>query len=317
MKTIHACVIALMAFASWSVPAQDFPSKPVRLVVPFPPGGPLDVAGRMISRELQERWGQPVVVENKAGGSIGAESVAKAPRDGYTLMINGSSPFVTLPQMARVGYDPIGDFVGVTQTTQSQFALIAHAKSGFASLQQLIEEARKAPGRLNYGSAGNGAGQHLYFELLKIAAGIDVTHIPYKGAAPAMQALVAGEVPLIFENIITASSLVKSGRARVLMVTGSKPIEHLPGAIVFDSMFPGIGIQTWHGIFAPAGTPRPVLDKLAADIRYALQVPGVVGRFGELGIEPTGVSGDAFNAIIKSDFERWGEVIRKNKLRAD
>jgi tripartite-type tricarboxylate transporter receptor subunit TctC len=317
MRTIHACAIALLALAAGGVAAQDFPSRPVRLVVPFPPGGPLDVAGRMISRELQERWGQPVVVENKPGGSIGAETVAKAPKDGYMLMINGSSPFVTLPQMARVGYDPIRDFVGVTQTTESQFALIANAKSGIASLQQLIDEARKAPGKLNYGSAGNGAGQHLYFELLKTAAGIDLTHIPYKGAAPSLQALISGEVPVIFENIITASSMVKSGRARALMVTGAKPIEHLPGAVPFDVAFPGLGIQTWHGIFAPSGTPRPVVDKIAADVRYALQVPTVVSRFGELGIEPTGVSGDAFNAMVKSDFERWGVVIRKNNLRAD
>jgi tripartite-type tricarboxylate transporter receptor subunit TctC len=132
-----------------------------------------------------------------------------------------------------------------------------------------------------------------------------------------MQALIAGEVPFIFENIITASSLVKSGRARALMVTGSRPIEHLPGAVAFDSLFPGLGIQTWHGIFAPFGTPRPVLEKAAADIRYALGLASVVSRFGELGIKPTGLSGDAFNAIVKSDFERWGEVIRKNRLRAD
>jgi len=314
MKTLLACLVVLTSFAAG---AQDYPSKPVRLVVPFPPGGPLDVAGRMISRELQERWGQPVIVENKAGGSIGAETVAKAPRDGYMLMINGSSPFVTLPQMMKVGYDPLKDFVGVIQTTESQFALIAHPKSGITSLQQLIDEARKAPGKLNYGSAGNGAGQHLYFELLKIAAGINLTHVPYKGAAPAMQALIAGEVPFIFENIITASSLVKSGRARVLMVTGAKPIEHLPGAVPFDKLFPGLGIQTWHGIFAPNGTPRPVLEKAAADIRFALKVPSVVSRFGQLGIQPTGVSGEAFNAMVKSDFDRWGEVIRKNKLRAD
>ena len=316
-KTICACFMVLTALAAGGVPAQDFPSRPVRLVVPFPPGGPLDVAGRMIAQELQERWGQPVIVENKAGGSIGAESVAKAPRDGYTLMINGSSPFVTLPQMRKVGYDPIADFVGVTQTTYSQFALIAHARSGFFSLAQLIEEARKAPGQLDYGSAGNGSGQHLYFELLKIAAGIDVTHVPYKGAAPAMQALLAGEVPFILENIITASSLVKSGRARALMVTGAKPIENLPGAVPFDGLFPGLGIQTWHGIFAPSGTPRPVLERIADGIRRALQVPRVVGRLAELGVEPSGLSGEEFNAIVKSDFERWGVVIRKNKLRAD
>lgn len=153
--------------------------------------------------------------------------------------------------------------------------------------------------------------------MLKIAAGIDLTHVPYKGAAPAMQALISGEVPFIFENMITASSLVKSGRARALMVTGSKSIAHLPGAPAFDVLFPGMGIQTWHGIFAPAGTPRPVLDKIAGDIQYALRSPSVVSRFGELGIEPTGLSGDAFNAMVKSDFESWGAVIRKNHLRAD
>jgi tripartite-type tricarboxylate transporter receptor subunit TctC len=317
VNCIRFLAAAALGLAAITASAQDYPVKPVRLVVPFPPGGPLDVAGRLISTQLQERWGQPVIVENKPGGSLGADSVARAPKDGYTLMINGSSPFLTLPQMAKVNYDPLRDFTGVIQTTESQFALIAHPGSGITSLKQLIDEAKKAPGKLNYGSAGNGSGQHLYMELLKIAAGIDITHIPYKGAAPAMQALMAGEVPFILENVITASSLVKSGKARVLMVTGPKPIEHLPGAVAFDVMFPGLGIQTWHGIFAPSGTPRPVLEKAAADIRQALKVPSVVARFGQLGIEPTGLSGEAFNALMKSDFDSWGAVIRKNNLRAD
>jgi tripartite-type tricarboxylate transporter receptor subunit TctC len=309
--SLFLCLFALVAAA------QEFPAKPVRLVVPFPPGGPLDIAGRLIGKELQDRWGQPVVVENKPGSTIGPEYVAKSAPDGYTLLIISSTPLVTLPHLQSVPYDVLKDLVGVTQTTLLTYALVVNATTGIGSIQGLIAAAKAAPDGLNYASAGNGSGQHLYVELFKNAAGINLVHVPYKGAAPALQAVLAGEPGIMLDVTVAVIPHVKSGKLRALMVTGAKPLEQLPGAVPFDSMFPGLGIPGWHGVFATGGTPKPVLDKLAADIRAVLATPAVANRFRELGVEPSGVSGDEFNAIVRRDYQRWGEIIRANKLRAD
>jgi tripartite-type tricarboxylate transporter receptor subunit TctC len=310
--------VALLLLAAGTLAqGQEFPSKPVRLVVPFPPGGPLDISGRLIGKELQERWGQPVVVENKPGSTTGPEYVVKSAPDGYTLMIISSTPLVTLPHLQTVPYDVLKDLVGVTQTTLLTYALVVNPASGINSVQDLVTAARAAPGRLDYASAGNGSGQHLYVELLKSAAGISLVHVPYKGAAPALQAVLSGEPPLMLDVTVAVIPHVKAGKLRALMVTGGTPLEQLPGAVPFDSMFPGLGIPGWHGIFTTGGTPKPVLDKLAADIRQVLAIPAVANRFRELGVEPSGVSGDEFNAIVRRDYASWGEIIRKNKLRAD
>jgi tripartite-type tricarboxylate transporter receptor subunit TctC len=315
MRRIAAALLSLALAAGAS--AQEFPSKPVRLVVPFPPGGPLDIAGRLIGKELQDRWGQPVVVENKPGGTIGPEYVVKSAPDGTTLLIISSTPLVTLPHLQNVPYDVLKDLVGVTQTTLLTYALVVNPTTGIHSIGGLIEAARAAPGGLNYASAGNGSGQHLYVELLKNAAGINLVHVPYKGAAPALQAVLTGEPGIMLDVTVAVIPHVKTGKLRPLMVTGAKPLEQLPGAVPFDSMFPGLGIPGWHGIFATGGTPKAVLDKLAADIRGVLQLPAVASRFRELGVEPSGVSGEEFNAIVRRDYARWGEIIRANKLRAD
>ena len=314
MKQTIAVLLALFCLTAG---AQEFPSRQVRLVVPFPPGGPLDIAGRLIGKELQDRWGQPVIIENKPGSTIGPEYVVKSAPDGHVLMIISSTPLVTLPHLQKVSYDVLNDLVGVTQTTLLTYALVVNPKIGIGSIQELVERAKKEPGRLNYASAGNGSGQHLYVELLKNAAQIDLTHVPYKGAGPALQAVLSGEPGMMLEVTVAVAPHVKSGKLRALMVTGAKPLEQLPGAVPFDSLFPGLGIPGWHGIFATGGTPKPVLDKLAADIRFVLQLPAVVSRFRELGVEPSGVSGDQFNEIVRRDYARWGEIIRKNNLRAD
>ena len=320
MKRTVAVLSALLALAAGArTPAlsREFPSKPVRLVVPFPPGGPLDISGRLIGKELQDRWGYPVIVENKPGSTIGPEYVVRSVPDGHTLMIISSTPLVTLPHLQKVPYDVLKDLVGVTQTTLLTYALVVNPATGIGSIQELIARAKKEPGRLNYASAGNGSGQHLYVELLKNAADIDLTHVPYKGAAPALQAVLSGEPGMMLDVTVAVMPHVKSGKLRALMVTGAKPLEQLPGAAPFDSLFPGLGIPGWHGIFAAGGTPRPVLEKLAGDIRRALKMPAVANRFRELGVEPSGVSGDAFNEIVRRDYARWGEIIRRNNLRAD
>lgn len=308
-----AALFSLMAGAF----AQEFPSKPVRLVVPFPPGGPLDIAGRIIGKELQDRWSQSVVVENKPGSTIGPDFVVKSAPDGYTLLIISSTPLVTLPHLQKVPYEVLKDLVGVTQTTLLTYALVVNPATGIASVQDLIEAARAAPGRLNYASAGNGSGQHLYMELFKSAANIKLVHVPYKGAAPALQSVMAGETDMMLDVTVAVVPLVKSGKARPILVTGSKPLEQLPGALPFDALFPGLGIPGWHGIFTSGGTPKAVLEKLGGDIRAVLQLPAVANRFRDLGVEPSGVSGDEFNEIVRRDYASWGEIIRKNGLRSD
>ena len=314
-----AGLAALAALAAaGSAQAQDFPAKPVRLVVPFPPGGPLDVTGRLIARDLQERWGQPVLVDNRPGGTTGTEFLARSAPDGYTLMIISSSPLVTLPQMQKVSYDVLKAFTGITQTVNLTYGLVANPATGIASVQQLVDAARKAPGKLNYATGGIGSGQHLYVELLSLAAGgIQLTQIPYKGAAGGMQALIAGEVQIMLDVSSSVIPVVSAGKARALMVTGSKPLEQLPGVPTFDSLFPGLDISSWHGIFAPAGVPRGLQEKIAGDVRRTLQAPGVSTRLKDLGFEISGVSGDAFNEIVRRDYERWGEVIRKNNIRSE
>ncbi len=317
MKAIIILLAAMSVLGFSAGQAQDYPVKPVRLIVPFPPGGPLDIAGRLIGQQLSEIWKQPVIVENRAGGTLGPESVVKAAPDGHTLLIISSSPLLTLPHMQKVPYDVLRDLVGVTQTTLLTYALVAHVDAGIGSVQELIDQAKRAPGRLNYASAGNGSGQHLLVELFKSAAGIDLTHVPFKGAAPASHAVMAGQIPIMLDVTTVALPLVRSGKMKALMVTGAKPLDQLPGAVPFDSLFPGVGIPTWHGIFTTSGTPAPVLAKLASDIQATLRTPAVGDRFRQLGTEPSGVSGDEFNAIVRRDSERWGEVIRKNNLRAD
>src|SRR5262249_34894801 len=200
-------------------------------------------------------------------------------------------------QLQQVPYDVLKDLVGVTQTTLLTYALVANPSSGIVSIHDLIERAKKEPGKLNYASAGNGSGQHLYVELLKSAAGINITHIPYKGAAPALQAVLAGEPPIMLDVTIAVIPHVKPGKLRALMVTGDKPLEQLPGALPFDSLFPGLGIPGWHGIFAPGGTPRPVLDNLGADIRWALALPAVGNRFRHLRVDPSALSAAPFTPI--------------------
>ena len=296
--------------------AEEYPVKPVRLVVPVPPGGPIDLAGRLIARELQERWTQPVIVENKAGGSIGTEFVAKSAADGYTLMIISSTPLVTLPHLQPVPYDVLTAFVPIVQTVSLTYALIAHPNSGIATLAQLIEEARKSPGRLNIATGGVGAGQHLYLELFKQAAGVDLVHVPFKGAGPALQGYATGQVHGLIDVTSGAIPIVRSGKGRALMVTGAKPLPQLPEAVPFDALFPGVGIPTWHGLFAPAGLSRAHRERISLDVQRIVHAPAVAERFRELGMEPTGLVGEAFDAIVRSDSQRWGELIRRTGIRS-
>jgi tripartite-type tricarboxylate transporter receptor subunit TctC len=312
-------VLMFGAVSGWVLAqSTDYPSKPVKLVVPFPPGGSLDIVGRLLAKELSEKWNQPVVVDNRGGasGNIGIDYTAKSPADGYTFVII-APPAVTTPHLGKVPYDILKDLAPVAQTAIIEYVLVANLKSGVTTLNELIEQAKAKPDRFNFGSAGTGSGQHLQVELLKVATGINLTHVPYKGSGPGLQALLGGEVDLFFETTVSILPMIKAGKVRPLLATGTKPLEQLPGTPAMGALYPEINIDAWHGIVVPAGTPKPVIDKLAADIRQVVLSPAVSTRFRELGFTSTGLPPEQFGLIIRRDLERWGKVIRDNKIKAD
>jgi tripartite-type tricarboxylate transporter receptor subunit TctC len=318
-RTAQRLLVSLMLAAGvMAAAAADFPTKPVHLVVPFPPGGTLDVVARLIGAKLRDTWRQPIIVENRVGanGAIAVDYAAKSAPDGHTLVFNASLIVIT-PQLQRTPYDLIRDLVAVVQPEVIYFVLAASPKTGVSTVGELVGLAKKNPGRLNYASGGNGSGLHLYAELFKSAAKIDVTHVPYKGDAPALQALLAGEVDLIFTTTSAIIPLAKAGKVRALMVNGAKPLEGLPNVPPMDAVYPGVNIDSWHGIFAPTATPKAIVDQIAADVRAAVLSPELSGRIREMGFEPTGLPSERFGEIVRRDYERWGQLIRENNIRAD
>jgi tripartite-type tricarboxylate transporter receptor subunit TctC len=314
---IRICLLVL-AFLALPLSAAEFPARSVRLIVPFPPGGPLDIVGRLIARKLSDQWGQAVIVDNRGGasGAIGTDQLAKSAPDGYTLLIN-STPIVATPHLQKLPYDTLRDIVGVSQIAEIEYVLVATPRSGIATVQELLAAAKSRPGTLNYSSAGNGSGQHLLVELIKAASGVSIHHVPYKGAGPALQAVLAGEVDLMFDTSVGVIPHIRAGKVRPLLVSGAKPLEALPGVPPFESIFPGVGIDAWHGIFAPAATPAPVIQQLAGEVRKAVLSAEMSARLRELGFQPTGLPYPRFQEIVARDLERWGKVIRDNNIKAD
>jgi len=310
--------LMLAAGAMAAAVAADFPSKPVRLVVPFSPGGTFDVEARLMAARLQDNWRQPVIVENRAGANtiLGVDYAAKSAPDGHTVVLHAGS-IVATPQMQRTPYDFTRDLVAVVQTAEVRYVLAASLKTGVSTIAELIEIARKDPDRLNYSSSGNGTPLHLYVELVKRAANVNLTHIPYKGNGPAMQALLAGDVDLIFDISSSIIPLANAGKVRALLVTGAKPFESLPNVPPFNTVYPGISIDGWHGIFAPAATPRAIVDQIAADVRAVVLSPDISKRFREMGFETTGIPSERFGEIVRRDYERWGQIIREKNIRVD
>jgi tripartite-type tricarboxylate transporter receptor subunit TctC len=307
--------LVVLALVALPLGAAEFPSRPVRLIVPFPPGGPLDIVGRLVAGKLSEQWSQAVIVDNR-GGAIGTDLLAKSAPDGYTLLIH-STPIVATPHLQKLPYDTLRDIVAVSQIAEIEYVLVATPKSGITAIQELIAKAKSQPGKLNYASAGNGSGQHLLVELIKGSARLSIHHVPYKGAGPALQAVVAGEVDLMFDTSVGVIPHIRSGKVRALLVSGARPLEALPGVPTFESIFPGIGIDAWHGIFAPGATPAPLILQIAAEVRKAVLSPVVAGRLRELGFQPTGLPYPRFQEIVARDLERWGNVIRENNIKPD
>ncbi|OUL99967.1 ABC transporter substrate-binding protein [Variovorax sp. JS1663] len=294
-----------------------YPTRPVTMVVPYPAGGSADILARTVGQKLGERLGQPVVIDNRAGAgtAIGAKHVAGAPADGYTLLMGTVSSQAINPAMNKVGYDPVKDFTPVAPLASIPFVLVAHPSFAGKSVADVIAQARAKAGELSYASAGPGTSNHLAGELLASAAGIQLLHVPYKGSAPALNDVVAGHLPLMFDLQATALPYVRSGKLRALAVTGRTRSSLLPEVpTVIESGLPGYEVSAWFGVFAPADLPRPVLDRLHAEISAVLQAPEMQKRLQELGAEPEQGSADAFAKFTRAEATKWATVLKNAGL---
>jgi tripartite-type tricarboxylate transporter receptor subunit TctC len=314
-------VLALLALsAALPVVAQSYPAKAVRLVSPFPPGGSVDVVGRILAAKLTESLGQQVIVDNRSGASgiIGTEIVAKAPPDGYTLLIN-TLPLVTNEfLMVRVPYDPVRDFEPVSMVTSSPSLVTVHPSVPARSIKELIALARSKPGQLNYSAAGVGTNPHIAGELFNLLAGVDIVAVQFKGGGPADVAAIAGEVAATFGNVSQQVGYVKSGRLRALAVTSTSRSPALPDLpTVAEAGVPGYEFVTWHGILAPKGTPAPIVTLLNAQLRKILTAPGEARLWQERGLDVIASSPDEFAVRLANERKKWGEVIRKRGIKPE
>jgi tripartite-type tricarboxylate transporter receptor subunit TctC len=293
--------------------AQSYPQKPVRLVVGVPPGGTTDIVARLVGQKLGEQLGQQFVIDNRggAGGNIGAEAVAKSPPDGYTLFLATIGTMAINPNLySKMPFDTLRDFAAISQLTSMPQLLVVHPSVPAKSVKELIAYAKSHPGQLNFASGGSGTAIHLAGELFKSMANVDMVHIAYKGSGPAMTDLLGGQVSLMFDQILTALPHVQSGKLRALAVTTAKRSRAVPQLpTISEAALPGYAVTTWHGLLAPAGTPREIVNRLSAETAKALQSADVVDRFATQGVEPVSSTPEEFAAIMKSELEKWRKVI--------
>ena len=312
--------LAALALAA-SAAAQPYPTRPIRIIVPSTPGGSVDMLARTVGARLGERWGQQVVVDNRsgAGGVIAGELTAKAAPDGYTLIMATISSMATNVSLTRnLPYDPLRDFAPVTHVASQQIVLLANAGFAAKTVGELIALAKAKPGQIAFATAGNGTGGHLAGELLKILAGIDLTHIPYKGSAPALVDVISGQVALTPISINTALPPIKSGRVRALAVSGAHRSPALPDTpTMIEAGVKGYESYTWYGLLAPKATPRAVVMKLNAETVSILKLPDVRERLLADGAEPVGNTPEEFGAFIRAEIDKWGRVIKAAGLRAE
>ena len=320
-RWLAAAVMATCVLVAPSAWAQAFPSKAVKLVVPFPPGGSLDNVGRLLAQKLSEAWGQQVVVENKpgAGGNIGADAVAKSPPDGYTVVMGALSTHAVNPSLYKtMPYDAVTDFAPLSLVAITPNVLIVKTGAPIASVKDLVAYAKANPGKTNFGSGSNGSAGHLAGELFKLETGTDVMHIPYKGGAPALQALLAGDTQFMFDNLANAMAQVKGGTVRAIAVTTaqrSKLVPELP--TMAEAGLPGFDISTWFGLMAPAGTPPDVVARWNAEIVKALNAPDVREKMLAQGAEPAPMTPAEFATFIARERDKYAKIVSASGAKVD
>ena len=320
MKVAQFTVLAIVSLAAASTAlGQGYPNKPVHVVVPFTAGSATDILARTYGQKLSEMWGQPVVVDNRpgAGGTIGAAVVAKAAPDGYTLLVHSAAQAYNPSIYPSLPYDTAKDFVDVVPLGGQPNVLVVAPSSGIKSVAELIAQAKQKPGQLNFGSAGTGSGTHINAEKFKLAAGIDVVHIPYKGTPEALTDTIAGRVTYFFSPISAALPFVRDGKLVALAVSTAKRSSALPNVpTVAESGLPGFDYSLWVGMFAPAGTPPEVVDKIARDVRTVAQSADVKERFAALGAEPMPMTTSEFKQFVDSEIADSGKVIKAAGIKA-
>ena len=319
-SAITATLALAAAAAAFPALAQTYPAKPIRLVAPFPPGGSIDVVGRLLAAKLSDSLGQQMLVDNRSGASgvIGTEVVMNSPPDGYTLLIN-TIPFVTNQfLMPRVPYDPLRDFAQVSLVASAPSFVTVHPAVPARSIQELIALAKAKPGQLNYSSAGVGTNPHVAGELFNLLAGIDIVAIQYKGGGPADTAIIAGEVAVTFGNVSQQTAYVKGGRLRALAVTSAKRIAAMPELpTVAEAGVPGYEFETWFVVAAPKGTPRAIVDTLNSHIRKVMTPPDQVKLYEERGVTVIASSPEDAVAHLEKEQKKWGRVIRERGIKAE
>jgi len=318
LKRLLLAIALAVPLWAW---AQAYPSKPLHFVVPYPAGGPLDTVARLVGQKVSESLKQPVLVENKpgAGGNIGADMVAKAAPDGYTLLMGAVATHAINPTLyASIPYDAQKDFIPVTQIASTPNVLVVNPSLPVHSVQEFIAYAKAHPGELNFGSGSTGSAGHLAGELFKSMAGVQMTHVPYKGAAPAMTDLIGGRLQLMFDNLASSLVQIKAGKVRALAVTTAKRTELAPELpTIAESGLPGFDINTWFGLFVPAGTPPAIVQRLHGEFVKALEAPDVRSKMLALGAEPVGNSPGEFAQYIRSEAVKYAKLVKASGAKVD
>ena len=317
---IRRTVLALALLGASSAWAQGYPNKPVKLVVPYPPGGPTDIVARVIAERLGAQTGQTFVVENKAGagGNLGAEAVARAPADGYTLLVATTAHAINMSVFKNLNYDVRRDFAPVSLLTQGPLVLVVHPATGLTSVKDVIAKAKADAGGLPYASSGNGQSTHLSAELFASMAGVKFNHVPYKGSAPALQDVIGGQVPMMFDTMLSALPHVKSGALKALAITGAQRSAAAPDLpTIAESGLPGYQAYAWNGLLAPAGTPAEVVNRLSDELKKALALPAVQERFGAQGFAATWTSPAQTVDYLAQEVDKWRAVAARSGAKVD
>jgi len=316
----RACAVTVFAvLLPGLAAAQSFPAKPVRLIVPFPPGGATDIVGRLVGAKMQEIWRQPVVVENKpgAGTVVGTDAVAKAAPDGYTLGMVVTAHVINPSLRTGLPYDTLKDLAAVTQVSAQHMAILAHPSFEANDLAGLIALAKKNPGKINYATSGAGTALHLTVEMLKSVAGIDLVHVPYRGGAQATQAAVAGQVPIVLEIMYAAQASLAAGKLKPIALLSPQRAKDYPQIPTIAETVPGVSALSMVGIVAPGATPRALVQKISADIAGAVRGSDLTERMLKTGMEPVGSTPEQFDAFIRAEIAKWAKVVKDSGAKAD
>ena len=321
MKLKNAFLTSVMALLfAGPILAQSFPAKPVRVVVPYPPGGPTDIVARVLFQQVAEATGQQFLIDNRAGagGNIGAELVAKSPPDGYTVLIGTTAHAINMSLFKNLGYDIQKDLMPVSLLTQGPLVLVAHPQFPASSVKEVIELAKTKPGGLNFASSGNGQSTHLSAELFNTMAGIKMAHVPYKGSAPALTDVMSGQVDVMFDTTLSAMPFVKAGKLKALGLTSAVRSPAAPDVpTIAESGLPGYEVFAWNGVLVPAGTPKAIIQQLNDHIRKAMLLPQVKDKFSAQGFAASWNSPESFGVFLKTEVDKWSRTVKASGATLD